>query len=191
MFILSRCVLCSPVWRFCTTWMTSYKGPIPVTWLKKSRPIFLDPVMCPFWRYTFNPGWVDFVTVTLFQENYSLRWIVEFCKADLTFESVVEILWSDHPYETSVAWFYLSICILRNGIWNFCLILTLATFWSNMVDSRQWLLQSITEHKWTNFICAHWKFFFNLFTSASTNKMYLGLNSVGIAENDVLVVLEQ
>lgn len=30
-----------------------------------------------------------------------------------------------------------------------------------------------------------------LFTSASTNKMYLGLNAVGIAENEVLVVLEQ
>ena len=34
------------------------------------------------------------------------------------------------------------------------------------------------------------KFFF-LFTSASTNKMYLRLDPVGIAENDVLVVLEQ
>ena len=34
------------------------------------------------------------------------------------------------------------------------------------------------------------KFFF-LFTSASTNKMYLRLNSIGIAENDVVAVLEQ
>ena len=140
MFILSRCVLCSPVWRFCTTWMTSYKGPIPVTWLKKSRPIFLDPVMCLFWRYTFNPGWVD-LTVSLFQENYSLRWIVEFCTADLTFESVVEILWSDHPNETSLE-------VLLHG--SFCLSAffemefgIFVLFWLWLVFEATWLTVDI------------------------------------------------
>ena len=28
LFVLSKCLSCSPVWRFCTTWMTNYKGPI-------------------------------------------------------------------------------------------------------------------------------------------------------------------
>ena len=28
LFFLSRCVCCSPPWRFCTTWMTNCKGPI-------------------------------------------------------------------------------------------------------------------------------------------------------------------
>ena len=28
MFVLSKCDFCIPAWRFCTTWMASYKGPI-------------------------------------------------------------------------------------------------------------------------------------------------------------------
>ena len=35
LFVLSQCGFCSPAWRFCTTWMASYKGPIafPNTYL--------------------------------------------------------------------------------------------------------------------------------------------------------------
>ena len=61
LFNMPRCVICSPVWRFCTTWSLSCKGPI-----LKSSEICLSPhfsqlqdlfFLCMiFFEFSFSPS---------------------------------------------------------------------------------------------------------------------------------------
>ena len=66
--------------------------------------------------------------------------LMEFCKVTLTFESVDEILWCDHPNESSLPVLtHGAICFskfLQNEIWKSGRNLPLARFGSERVKSK-------------------------------------------------------